>query len=334
VAQHRHVILAGDIGATSSRLAMFALEAGRLRRLDARTYASGEHESLGEVVRRFRDQHRLPVTHASFGVAGPVRQGRAEGVNLPWTMDARDLAGQLGLPAVGLINDLEANAWGVPAVAPEDLVTLNEGEPDPAGNGAVIAAGTGLGEAGMYWDGRCHRPFATEGGHADFAPRDAREAELLLYLGQRFDRVSYERVLSGPGLQNIYEFLRDSGRGVECAAVAEAMPTGDAPAAITRSALDGTCGICVAALDLFVSFYGAEAGNLALKVMATAGVWLGGGIAPRIVARLQGPAFMTAFTAKGRLTEVMRAIPVRVILDHETALLGAARHAAASAGLL
>jgi glucokinase len=328
------VILAGDIGGTSSRLAVFAVEGSRLRRLAARTYASGAHAGLAEVVGRFREQHRFPVTHASFGVAAPVRQGRAEGVNLPWTMDARELAGQLGLPAVGLINDLEACAWGVPAVAPEDLVTLNAGVPDPEGNGAVLAAGTGLGEAGMFWDGRAHRPFATEGGHADFAPRDAREAELLLYLDRRFGRVSYERVLSGPGLLNIYEFLRDTGRGAACAPVADATRTGDAPAAITRSALDGSCAICAAALDLFVSCYGAEAGNLALKVMATAGVWLGGGIAPRIVAKLQGPAFMAAFAAKGRLSEVMRAIPVRVILDHEAGLLGAARHAASTAGLV
>jgi len=328
------VILAGDIGATSSRLALFAVEDGRLRRLARDTYPSQEHGGLGEVVRRFTDQHRLPVAHACFGVAAPVRSGRAEGVNLPWTMDARELADQLGLPAVGLINDLEANAWGVPAVAPEDLATLNAGAPDAAGNGAIIAAGTGLGEAGMYWDGRRHRPFATEGGHADFAPRDAREAELLLYLGRRFERVSYERVLSGPGLVHCYEFLRDTGRGAERPAVGEAMQAEDPAAVVTRSALEGSCPLCVEALDLFVGFYGAEAGNLALKLMATGGVWLGGGIAPRIIARLRGPAFMAAFTAKGRLAELMAGIPVRVILDDQTALMGAARYAAVDAGLL
>ncbi len=250
--------------------------------------------------------------------------------NLPWVVDAESLARELRLElgAVRLINDLEANAYGIAALESGDLVTLNAGAAGAAGNRAVISVGTGLGEAGLFWDGTSHRPFACEGGHADFAPRDGTETELLLYLRSKFrefDHVSYERVLSGPGLRQIYEFLRDTGRGEEPAWLRQALGQAKDPTpVISNAGLEGRCESCAKALDLFVSFYGAEAGNLALKVMATGGVYVGGGIAPRILRKLQGPLFLAAFTAKGRMRPLMEAMPVHVITKETTALLGAA----------
>ena len=213
----------------------------------------------------------------------------------------------------------------LPRFKPKDFVTLNAGVADAEGNQAVISSGTGLGEAGLYWDGKKHRPFACEGGHSDFAPRNELEAELFRHLREKFGRVSYERVLSGPGLLNIYEFLRDTRRGEETAALAEEMRRADPAAVISRAALAGKYELCVKALDLFVSVYGAEAGNLALKMMATGGVFVGGGIAPKIIEKLKGPAFMEAFTAKGRMQPLLETMPVRVIMNEMTPLLGAAR---------
>jgi glucokinase len=247
---------------------------------------------------------------------------------LAWVVDARLVAGELGLQAVGLINDLEANAWGIGVLERDDLAVLNAGAPDAEGNQAIISAGTGLGEAGLAWDGTQHRPFATEGGHSDFAPRNHLEMELLDYLLKQFRRVSYERVVSGPGLLNIYRFLRDTGRGEEPAWLAEKLRDQDPGAVVSQAALDGKSDLCVQALDLFVSLYGAEAGNLALKLLATGGVYLGGGIAPKIISKLQDSIFLNAFTAKGRLKPLLQAMPVRVILNDRTALLGAARCAA------
>jgi glucokinase len=328
VAEDRRVILAGDIGGTNTRLAFVEERDGRLVPVAEATFASREHASLETVLRQFVAARRLPVTCAAFGVAGPVKHGRCDATNLPWQVDARLVAREIGLQSVGLINDLEANAWGIPALQPEDFAVLNQGEADAEGNAAIISAGTGLGEAGIYWDGRRHRPFATEGGHTDFAPRNGLEMELLEYLLRQFPRVSYERVVSGPGLVNIYRFLRDAGRGEEPPWLAEKMRRQDPGAAISVAALSGKSDLCIQALDLFVSLYGAEAGNLALKLLATAGVYLGGGIAPKIIDKLRDPVFMNAFTAKGRLRPLLQAMPVRVILNAKTALLGAARFAA------
>jgi len=328
------MILAGDIGGTSTRLAVFEVRNNALRTVVERTYPSREHTGLREIVNRFVAEHRPDIEHASFGIAGPVVDGRVRTPNLPWFIDAQDLADELGLAATELLNDLEANAYGVAALAASDLIPLNVGVPGTAGNAAVIAAGTGLGEAGLYWDGKRHYPFAAEGGHADFAPRNALEIELLRYLLQTHEHVSYERVLSGPGLHNIYKFLRDTGNAKECAAVVEDMRSRDPSAVISEAGLQGSCELCVRALDVFVAIYGAAAGNLALKIMARAGVYIGGGIAPKIIAKLKGPAFMDAFTAKGRLKPICESIPVRVILNPKTALLGTARYTALQAALL
>ena len=322
------MILAGDVGGTNTRLAVFDDKGGRLTPTAEATFPSREHGSLESVLRKFNGAHPLPIDRACFGVAGPVRHGRSDATNLAWVVDARLVARELGLQAVGLINDLEANAYGIAALEPNDFAVLNAGAPDAEGNQAIISAGTGLGEAGLTWDGKQHRPFATEGGHSDFAPRNHLEMELLGYLLKQFQRVSYERVVSGPGLLNIYRFLRDTGRGEEPAWLAEKMRDQDPGAVVSQAAFDGKSDLCVQALDLFVSLYGAEAGNLALKLLATGGVYLGGGIAPKIISKLQDPIFLNAFTAKGRLKPLLQAMPVRVILNDRTALLGAARCAA------
>jgi glucokinase len=288
--------------------------------------SSRDFPSLSAASRQFMSSHDVRATSACFGIAGPVARGRVRTPNLPWVVDADEVARNLGLKSVWLINDLEANAYGLNALDEEDFAVLNAGCPDAGGNAAVISAGTGLGEAGLYWDGQRHRPFACEGGHADFAPRTEREADLLRYLLRRFERVSYERVLSGPGLHNVYMYVRDSRKAGEPAWLTERMREG-APAAITRAALDGTCELCVEALDLFTSMYGAEAGNLALKLMATGGIYIGGGIAPKIVEKLRSGTFMKAFVAKGRMRPLMLSIPVRVVLNDRAALIGAARYA-------
>lgn len=326
------MILSGDIGGTLTRLAFFEVADRRLRLVAKKIYPSREYTSLTELVTRFVTEYGHPADHAGFGVPGPVREGHAKITNLPWLVDATELARALRLPETGLINDLEATAHGLAALGANDFAILNEGLPDATGNAAVIAAGTGLGEAGLYWDGTRHHPFASEGGHADFAPRNDLEMELLRHLLTKYEHVSCERVLSGPGLHNIYLFLRDTGRGKESPQLADAMRRRDPPTVISQAALEGGSGLCQEALDLFIALYGAEAGNLALKVMATGGVYLGGGIAPGIIQKLRGTRFMEAFTAKGRMKRLLERIPVRVIVNPDAPLLGAALYAARRAG--
>jgi glucokinase len=325
------MILAGDVGGTHTRLAFYEPDGLRLRQVLEATYPSPSYPGLAQILRAFLDGHRHRPERVCLGIAGPVRQGRVVTPNLPWEVDAAHLADELNSGPVTLLNDLEANAFGVLALGPEDFAVLNPGAP-AAGNAALISAGTGLGEAGLFWDGARHRPFASEGGHCDFAPRSGLEREMARHLAERFGHVSYERILSGPGLHNIYEFLRRrGGRPDELPALMEQLGTTDAPAVISRAALEGRSELCGQALDLFVSVYGAEAGNLALKVLATGGVFLGGGIAPKILPRLRQPAFLEAFTAKGRMGDLLRAVSVRVILNEQTALLGAAHYAAEQA---
>jgi glucokinase len=321
------MILAGDIGGTNSRLAFFSDRGGRLEPVVEARYPSRDHANLETIVQQFTSAHDLPIDAACFGIAGPVRHGRSDTTNLPWDVDAQELAGALRLTTVGLLNDLEAHAYGIAVLAPEDFVVLNQGAPDASGNAAVIAAGTGLGEAGMYWDGQQHHPFAGEGGHSGFAPSDPMQMELLTFLRHEFGHVSWERVVSGPGLHNIYRFLRDTGRGEEPDWLTRRMQQLDPSAVISQEALAGTSALCRQALDLFVVLYGAEAGNLALTLMATGGVYVSGGIAPKIVQRLTDSAFLDAFVAKGRLKPWLQQIPVRIIMNDKVALLGAARFA-------
>ena len=324
------MILAGDIGGTNARLAFFDVTNGRFRLVSASVFPSREYAGLDQIVSRFVDSSSLHPDAACFGVAGPVRNGRVETSNLPWVIESKRLADELNLEKAVLINDLEANAWGIAALDPKDVVSLNQVRGNPMGNQAVISAGTGLGEAGMYWDGSQHHIFATEGGHADFAPRNELEVELFRYLSGHYGHVSCERIVSGPGLVNVFHFLRDTGRGTEPQWLTDEMAHGDAAAAISRAALNGKCPLCEQALDLFVSVFAAEAGNLALKLMATGGVYLGGGIAPKMLPKLSGPLFMNAFVGKGRMQTLLEAMPVKVITNDKTALMGAARCAAAN----
>jgi glucokinase len=328
------VILAGDIGGTHARLALFDTQQGRLRLRCESTYASKEFRGLDEIVMKFGAEQGQHPEAACFGIAGPVRNGRVETSNLPWVVESAKLAKELALESVLLINDLEANAWGIGALDAEHVVNLNQVKGHPAGNQAVISAGTGLGEAGLYWDGKRYHVFASEGGHCDFAPRNELETRLLHYLVGRFGHVSYERVLSGPGLVNIFHFLRDSGGGQPPAWLMEEMIKGDPAAAISQAAMDGTCPLSGQALDLMISIYGAEAGNLALKVMSMGGMYIGGGIAPKILPKLSSPLFMQAFLSKGRMQPLLEAIPVKVITFEKTALYGAARFVAVQMGTM
>ncbi len=319
------MILAGDIGGTNARLAFFDVMNGHFRLVSASVFPSREYAGLDQIVSKFVETSNLHPDAACFGVPGPVRNGRVETSNLPWVIESARLADELNLKKTVLINDLEANAWGIATLGPEDVVSLNQVKGNPVGNQAVISAGTGLGEAGMVWDGSQYRIFATEGGHSDFAPRNELEIELFRYLSGRYGHVSYERVVSGPGLVNVFHFLRDTGRGTEPQFLTDQMAHGDPAAAISRAALDGACALCEQALDLFVSVFAAEAGNLALKVLSTGGVYLGGGIAPKMLTKLSGPLFMHAFVGKGRMQPLLEAMPVKVITNDKTALMGAAR---------
>lgn len=321
------MILAGDIGGTNTRLALFAAGERPLRCVAEETFHSQHHSNLDAIVRTFIASHAGVIAAACFGVAGPVKQGRCETTNLAWIVDAAVLASIVGTEHVWLINDLEATAHGIATLTANDWLVLNAGASDAVGNSAVIAAGTGLGEAGLHWDGNAYHPFACEGGHTDFAPRTELEIELLRYLLARFGHVSYERVLSGPGLQTLYQFFRDTGRGVEPQWLADELTQRDPAAVISQAGLEEKNELCVQALNLFATLYGAEAGNLALKVMATGGVFVGGGIAPKILPKLQEPLFIEAFFTKGRMRPLLEAMPVRVITNPKVALLGAALYA-------
>jgi glucokinase len=323
------MILAGDIGGTNARLAYFQAQNGHLSLAAEGVYPSREHRGLDEIVAKFVSSQNTPPTVACFGVAGPVRNGRVETSNLPWTVEASRLAGELKLPSTMLINDLEANAWGIPSLGEKDIVPLNRVKGTPVGNQGVISAGTGLGEAGLYWDGKHYDVFACEGGHCDFAPRTELEIDLFRYLAARFGHVSYERIVSGPGLVNVYRFLRDTGRGEEPKWLTDELAHGDAAPVISQNAVGGKSILAEHALDLWISIYGAEAGNLALKLMAFGGIYLGGGIAPKLVAKLSGALFMQAFLSKGRMQPLLESIPVKVITNDKIALFGAARYAVA-----
>lgn len=319
------MILAGDIGGTHTRVAFFDGDAAHPRLVLQRAYASREHHGLGEIVSAFLSNQTLTAGAACFGVAGPVVNGRVSTSNLAWLVDSLELAKEINIPDVFVINDLQAHAWSLAALAQQDFAELNAGAPEPKGNLALVAPGTGLGEAGLYWDGTLHRPIASEGGHADWAARNDVEIELLKYLLGRYGRVSYERILSGPGLVNVYEFLRDTRREDEPASLRAEIAGGDAAEVISRHGLAGTAAICARALDIFISVLAAEAGNAALRFVATGGVYLGGGIPAKIIAKLQQPSFLDDFRNKGRMRPLVEMVPLRVVLNENAGLIGAAR---------
>jgi glucokinase len=317
-------VLAGDVGGTKTRLAVFDVQGTRLDTVKEHSYPSGSYNGLEEIVREFLDGAGSDCRQACFGIAGPVQRGRVQTTNLPWVVEEQALAALFGFERVALINDLEANAWGIDALREDDFHVVNAGSPDAEGNACIVSAGTGLGEAGLYWDGQRHWPFASEGGHADFSPSTDLEIALLEYLRERLGHVSWERVVSGMGLVNVHDFLR-AHRGVAMPSwLREEMSAGDAAAAISRAAMDGRDALCAETLDLFVHLYGVEAGNHALKIMATGGVYLGGGIAPKNLDRFKGPGFMQGFLDKGRMQPLLEAMPVKIILNDRTALFGPA----------
>jgi len=321
------MILAGDIGATNARLAAFETEGNRLQCVVEKVYPSQQHNGLTEIVAAFTKAEGIPVQSACFGVAGPVRGGRSKISNLPWTIDSREVAAQLKLRSVGLINDLEAFAYGIDALESKDFVALSEGSSEAEGNTAVVSAGSGLGEAGLYWDGHRHHPFACEGGHTEFAPKNDVEIELLQYLMKKYknQHVSYERILSGPGIKNIYEFLRDTSREEEPAWLRDDLAAApDAPALISQLALTQKAAICDRTLSIFVSVFGSEAGNCALKFMCTGGIFIAG-IAGKIVSKMQDGTFMESFLSKGRMRTLLQEIPVKIVLNDDSGLIGAAR---------
>jgi len=321
-------VLAGDIGGTKTALALFDKTARGLVLLRDDTLSSRGFASLEAAIERFLAAGpRPPIDAVCLGVAGPVVDGRCVATNLPWVIDERVLASSIPAARVKLLNDLEVDAHGVLSLPDEELRTLQAGVPR-RGHMVLIAAGTGLGEALIVQEGDRRVVIASEGGHADFAPRDDVEEGLLRFLRKEFGRVSLERILSGPGLFNVYRFLRDTGWARESAEVGDRMRAGDPSAVVTEMALAGRDAMCGKALDIFVSVYGAEAGNLALKAMAVGGVFVGGGIAPRIVPRLTSGTFVTAFRDKGRLAALMEAMPIRVALNPRAPLLGAAQVAA------
>ncbi|SPE18566.1 Glucokinase [Candidatus Sulfotelmatomonas gaucii] len=327
------MILAGDVGGTKVHLALFDFTDGNLKHARDKIFPAKEYAGLEEIVKEFVLAEK--VTAACFGVPGPVREGRLRLTNLPWTLDSRELARNLKIDYVFLINDLQANGYGIAELEADQIYTLSEGDARQVGNRALISAGTGLGEAFLIWDGRDYVPYPSEGGHSDFAPRSEEEIDLLRFLRQKYNgRISFERAVSGQGLTNIYEFLRDARGLEEPAWLAERMRTDDPNAVITESAMKAKSQLCEKTLDMFVSAYGAEAGNLALKILSVGGLYVGGGIAPRILDKLKDGTFMKAFTDKGRMAQLLVNIPVRVILESRTALIGAAAYAEARAAEL
>ncbi|HWG96860.1 MAG TPA: glucokinase [Nitrospira sp.] len=349
------MILAGDIGGTKTNLALYEWTTERVEPLRLESFPSGDYKTLEDILIEFLTLPKEPSSVASpetqgetqseklvtppaepvkltascLGIAGPVIDNRCQTTNLPWVIDGRTIAKQFNIPRVQLLNDLEATAYGLLWLRPDELEILNAGNPPNKRQAlALIAAGTGLGEGILFWDGKTYRPMPSEGGHTDFAPNNDQEIELLRYLRTQYLHVSYERILSGPGLHAIYEFLRDTKKN-EPTWLAEKIRAGNPAAEISQAGLQGQAEIAKQALDLFTSIYGAEAGNLALKALSLDGVYVGGGIAPKLITKLQDGTFMKAFTNKGRYKRLMSQMPVKVIINQQTALIGAASVAAA-----
>ncbi|HEX9007364.1 MAG TPA: glucokinase [Bacteroidota bacterium] len=321
------MILAGDIGGTKTNLAYYKSDGGVLVPVLFKSYLSQQFSSLHEVLYAMRREHPADISTAAFGLAGPVSEGRGHLTNLGWDITADEIRDDLKVPAVGLLNDLEATAYGTLHLLESEKVVLQGGTPREHGAIVVIAAGTGLGEGLLVWNGKRYQTVPSEGGHADFAARNDLEMELLKFLLTRYEHVSWERILSGPGLYTLYEFLRARAGVPEPPWLKEQIGSGDPAAAVSRAGMERKDPVCSAVLDLFVSLYGAEAGNLALKFLGTGGVFVGGGIAPKILDRIQMGSFIASFNAKGRLSDLVRKIPVAVVTNDRIALTGAAHFA-------
>lgn len=319
-------VLAGDIGGTKTRLAIIEVDGTRLRVEREFSYLSHSFDTFDALLADFLTDTRVPA-HAALGVAGPVKGRSVHVTNLPWYIDADVLQERFNFETFDLLNDLEATAHGIPAMGAEDMLVLQPGDAASRGNAAVIAAGTGLGEAGLFWDGSLHHPYASEGGHTSFSPQNDLEVGLLRYLQGLYGHVSWERVVSGMGLPDLHDFMREYRKSSVPQWLIEEMRDEGVAVAVSRAALAGSDDICIETMDCFVRLYGAEAGNLALKTMSRGGVYVGGGIAPKILPLLQRGNFMAAFLDKGRMRPLLEAMPVRVILNDRAALYGPALYA-------
>jgi glucokinase len=330
------MILAGDVGGTKVHLALYEFDRGKLSHVRDEKFPAQEHAGLEEIVKQFLKESNHPnVTAACFGVPGPVRGGRLKLTNLPWILDSRELSIALAIEHLFLINDLEANGYGVPELSADQIFELSAGDSSAVGNRGLVSAGTGLGEGLLIWNGKMHTPMASEGGHCDFSARNEIEIDLLRYLQKTLGgRVSFERVVSGIGIKNIYAFLRDDKKLEEPAWLKERMQHEDPNAVIGEVGETGENELCARTLDIFAGAYGAEAGNLALKVLSVGGMYLGGGIAPKILKKMKDGTFMKAFIDKGRLSDLLVHMPVRIILESRAALIGAAAYAEARAAEL
>ncbi len=313
------MILAGDVGGTKCNLGLYDVQSGKLVRAAHKRYASADHSGLEEIARDFLHVNATKITAASFGIAGPVVNNTVRASNLPWIVDGAATAKNLGLSRVRLLNDLEATAYGIGVLEPADVETLHAGVPAPQANRVVIAAGTGLGEGILFWDGRQHVPIATEGGHADLPPNTEQQADLWKFLKTRNEFVSAELILSGRGFRNIHEFLNPSVRhpGFDD-------PSIDPAPTITQQGLSGECPVCAATLDLWVEIYGSEAGNLALHAVARGGIYIAGGIAVKVLPKLRTGRFAAAVKNKEKLGDFLAQIPIHVVLNEECPLMGAA----------
>ncbi len=332
------MILAGDVGGTKVDLALCKFEHGQLLTVHDHKFHARQFPGLVQVVEAFLEECKqtlgqpVDVLAACFGVPGPVRHGRLKLTNLPWVLDSSQLRVDLKIEHVFLINDLEANGYGIAELTPDQILVLSKGDPAAEGNRGLIAAGTGLGEAILVWNGHSYLPMASEGGHSDFSARNEEEIGLLRYLQKTLGgRVSSERVISGIGLANVYAYCRDVKGMEEPQWLKDRMRTEDPNAVIGELGESGASQLCVEALNIFVSAYGAEAGNLALKILAVGGMYVGGGIAPKLLKKMQDGTFMKAFTDKGRLSDLLVQTPVRLILESRAALMGAAAYAEARA---
>lgn len=312
------MILVGDIGGTNTRLAIF--DKGVL--VIEQKFSSKDFPTLEAIVQKFLQANPHKIEKACLGIAGPIRNGKCQATNLPWVVDTASFKELLSISSVALLNDLEAKAYGLKMLKKEELFLVQQGTKQ-FGNQAFIAAGTGLGEAGLYWNGKDHIPFPCEGGHADFAPRNALEIELFLYLQKKFGHVSYERVVSGPGIPLIYQFLLETGKEKESPQVKEALKTKGASFVISEMALKKQDPLSEKAIDVFLSVYGAETGNLALKMLSLGGIYIGGGIAPSLKELMKTGSFLRSFVDKGRFRSLLESIPVYVVLNDDASLLGA-----------
>jgi glucokinase len=319
------MVLAGDVGATKTNLALMRAEGDHQAIYKEAQYKSQQYKSFNEMADHFLDDLPLPES-VCIGVAGPVMNNKAKLTNLLWEIDGNEIAGQMGVEKVELLNDLEATAYGLVMLKQKDIKVIHAGAHAAVGNAALIAHGTGLGEAGLFWDGNYYHPFATEGGHTDFAARTDFDFELFTYLQKKFDHVSWERVVSGPGIASIYQFLRDVKNSEEPGWLKDKFNNGDMAAVISQQAAQSE--ICKETMQHFIRYLAAESANLVLKFKATGGLYIGGGIAPQIVSLLNNHSFVASFCNSGRLNYLLEMVPIKIILNPKTALLGAAYYGA------